>query len=255
MNNTTHNRPHNTTPHGNLSDKERSNNDLLSRIDGLIEEQHILNHPFYQAWNAGTLPKSALKAYASQYYKHVDAFPQYLASIYANCESNVLRKDILANLIEEDSGENNHPELWKWFAEGIGVSRDHLETCESYEETRKAVADFRAVSSDMHAAAGMAAMYAYEAMVPETAESKIDGLKTHYNVNDERTLAYFQVHESMDRKHRAINRRLIDDLVQDAVKKGSDATALKEACESAAKTALSAVWSILTGVYKRHCSA
>jgi len=236
---------------------EDSNNsqDLLARIDTLIEEHHILTHPFYQAWNEGTLPKEALKAYAAQYYKHVDAFPQYLASIYANCSNNVLRKEILANLIEEDSGEENHPELWRWFAEGIGVNRDHLESCESYMETRKAIEDFRAISTDMHAAAGMAAMYAYEAMVPETAQSKIDGLKKHYSIDDEKTLAYFQVHESLDRKHRAINRQLIGDLIDDAVKKGSDVVALKEACESAAKSALDAVWSILSGVHDRHCVA
>jgi len=239
--------------HKHLSKDNSSNKDLLSRIDELISEHHILTHPFYQAWNNGTLPKDALKAYAAQYYKHVDAFPQYLASIYANCESNVLRKNILSNLIEEDSGTNNHPELWKRFAEGVGVSRSHLENCASYEETRKAIADFRAVASDMHAAAGMAAMYAYEAMVPETSESKIKGLKEHYDIHDVETLAYFKVHESMDRKHRAINRQLIGDLIDDALDKGSDVTALKEACESAAKTALSAVWSILTGVYDRHC--
>ncbi|WP_255586014.1 hypothetical protein [Wolbachia endosymbiont of Mansonella ozzardi] len=36
-----------------------------------------------------------------------------------------MRQVLLGNLIEEQ-GDENHPELWQHFAEGLGVSRSNL---------------------------------------------------------------------------------------------------------------------------------
>jgi pyrroloquinoline-quinone synthase len=44
---------------------------LLESLDALIEEYHLLKHPFYQAWTKGTLSREALQLYAEQYYQHV----------------------------------------------------------------------------------------------------------------------------------------------------------------------------------------
>ena len=55
--------------------KERT---MLDSLDALIEEHHLLKHPFYQAWTEGTLSKESLQLYAEQYYQHVRAFPENL---------------------------------------------------------------------------------------------------------------------------------------------------------------------------------
>ncbi len=49
----------------------------------------------------------------------------------------------------------------------------------------------------------MAAFYAYEAQVPETAAQKAAGLRRYYGVCDKRALAYFTVHQEADVRHRA----------------------------------------------------
>ncbi|MFV0250767.1 MAG: hypothetical protein AB8U53_02950 [Rickettsia aeschlimannii] len=36
------------------------------------------------------------------------------------------RQILLGNLIEEEQGEENHPEPWKRFAEGLGCLRNQL---------------------------------------------------------------------------------------------------------------------------------
>ena len=41
---------------------------LLESLDALIAKHNLLQHPFYQAWTAGTLSKQALALYAQQYY-------------------------------------------------------------------------------------------------------------------------------------------------------------------------------------------
>ena len=80
----------------------------------------MLKHPFYQAWVNGGLELSAIKEYAAQYYHHVCAFPRYVSGIHSNCEDLYTRQQLLENLIDEERGEENHPELWKRFGEGVG---------------------------------------------------------------------------------------------------------------------------------------
>ena len=48
---------------------------FLARLDQIIKERHLLNHPFYQAWNEGKLSFEALKEYSKEYYRQVHAFP------------------------------------------------------------------------------------------------------------------------------------------------------------------------------------
>jgi pyrroloquinoline-quinone synthase len=44
----------------------------------------------------------------------------------------------------------------------------------------------------------VAALYAYEAQVPEIATKKIEGLRRFYGVTDAEGLAYFAVHEEAE---------------------------------------------------------
>ena len=49
---------------------------MIERIDALIEERHLLRHPFYAKWVAGTLPVEALQDYARQYFAFESTFIQ-----------------------------------------------------------------------------------------------------------------------------------------------------------------------------------
>ena len=97
-------------------------NQHLDKIDNDIAAKHLLKHPFYLAWTRGELSREALSDYARQYYHHVAAFPTYLSAMHAKCDNQSTRKELLNNLIDEEAGSPNHPELWLNFAEGLGVS-------------------------------------------------------------------------------------------------------------------------------------
>ena len=90
---------------------------IAEEIDRMIEERSLLKHPFYQAWQRGELTLEALKNYAGQYYHHVLAFPQYVSAAHSSCPDQSDRQEVLENLIEEERGEENHPELWLRFGE------------------------------------------------------------------------------------------------------------------------------------------
>src|SRR5919109_461838 len=117
----------------------------LNKIDKEIEDKHLLKHPFYVAWTRGELSKDALADYARQYYHHVAAFPTYLSAVHANCDDQATRKQILSNLIDEEAGSPNHPELWKQFANALGVEDVDLAKTEKEPETKNLIEAFRSV--------------------------------------------------------------------------------------------------------------
>src|ERR1700722_8023436 len=106
---------------------EMANTNLLARLDAAIAEKNLLNHPFYQDWQAGKLSREALQLYAAQYYRHVEEFPKHLRVLAARTEG-LLRDTVMENLAEEENPEGPHPNLWRDFAAALGVNEDDI-TC------------------------------------------------------------------------------------------------------------------------------
>ncbi len=218
-------------------------NNHLADIDQQIAAKHLLTHPFYLAWTRGELSKEALQDYASQYYHHVAAFPTYLSAVHAKCDDQPTRKQILSNLIDEEAGDPNHPELWLQFAEKLGTSSDEVRATEKQPETTALIDTFRSVCANGETAEGLAALYAYESQIPAVSESKIEGLKKHYGFGDPESYQYFSVHVEADREHSAAEREMLRDHVNDI-----NAPAVKASVDRV----LNALWNLLSGVCHRH---
>ena len=181
----------------------------LDQIDKDIAEKHLLKHPFYLAWTRGELSREALTDYARQYYHHVAAFPTYLSAVHAKCDDQATRKQLLSNLIDEEAGSPNHPELWLQFAEGLGVSDVEARNTTKEPETKNLIDTFRSICGNGLTAEGLAALYAYESQIPAICESKIDGLRTHYGFTNPKHYEYFTVHIEADREHSAAERKML----------------------------------------------
>ena len=165
-----------------------------------LSEKHLLKHPFYQAWNNGTLCIEDLQTYAKQYYHHVKAFPRYLSATHSHCPDIQQRQVLLENLIDEESGDENHPELWVRFAEGLGVSREELEATPAAPEIKNVIDTFFKQARDSFES-GLGALFAYEHQIPEIAEFKSDALKKQFHFTDPRMLSFFDVHKKADVYH------------------------------------------------------
>ncbi len=182
--------------------------DILNKIDGYVSANHLLKHPFYKAWTAGELSQETLATYAKQYFAHVDAFPRYVSATHANCDNEQSRQFLLENLIEEEQGSDNHVELWLRFAEGLGVKREDVVSSARFPEAKAIVDEFLTASKKSYAS-GLGVLYAYESQIPSVARSKIDGLQEFYGISDERSTAFFTVHEKADIEHSKVSRNLI----------------------------------------------
>ena len=221
-------------------------NQHLDKIDNDIAEKHLLKHPFYLAWTRGELSKGALTDYARQYYHHVAAFPTYLSAVHAKCDDQPTRQQILSNLIDEEAGSPNHPELWKQFAKGFGVEDLDLTETEKQTETKNLIGTLRSVCGERSTAEGLAALYAYESQIPAICESKIDGLKKHYGFTDPKHYEYFSVHIEADREHSAVERKMLSTYIDDQN---------IDNVRASAQHVLEALWKMLSGVCRRHAIA
>ena len=221
-------------------------NQHLDKVDSDIAEKHLLKHPFYLAWTRGELNKEALTDYAKQYYHHVAAFPTYLSAVHAKCDDQPTRKQILSNLIDEEAGLPNHPELWKQFAKGLGVGDVDLAKTNKQPETRNLIDTFRSICGDEPTAEGLAALYAYESQIPAICESKIDGLKKHYGFTDPKHYEYFSAHIEADREHSAAERKMLAAYIDNHN---------FESVKESVNRVLDALWQMLSGVCRRHAIA
>src|SRR5690349_280387 len=179
-------------------------------IDAAIAERSMLSHPFYQAWEEGTLTKDALSAYARQYFHHVEAFPRAVSAVHANCPDAMGRRLLAENLAEEEGlgeGKDDHATLWLGFAAGMGSSEADVRTEALNAETQNLIDTFRTLSRRSYAS-GLAALYAYESQLPAIAKTKINGLVERYDANEPSTLKFFQVHEQADIEHADVCREL-----------------------------------------------
>lgn len=206
-----------------------------------IAAYDLLCHPFYQAWTAGKLTREDLRAYATQYYPHVSAFPEYLGALAERLPEGATRAAIRLNQADE-LGEGSpdgrpHAELWLDFAEGMGAGRKSASA--AIPEMEELITHFRSVAADGESSESLAAFYAYESQVPRVAREKARGLKEMYGA-DEKTCRYFSLHTTADVHHSRVWRELLEREVQ------SEAGA-ERALQSAENTAR-ALWRALDGI-------
>ena len=220
-----------------------SNGELLNKIDAAIAEKSLLKHPFYQDWQAGKLSRESLQLYAAQYYRHVEAFPKHLRVLAARADES-LKPVVLENLAEEENPDGPHPQLWREFAAALGVGEEDITHSPSLPGTQHVVHTFRDICANRPVAEAVAALYAYEAQVPEIATTKVSGLNRFYGINNAKGTAYFTVHEHADKAHRAAWRNWLME----------NANSDHEKILVTTNQALNALWGALDAVHSGSCA-
>jgi pyrroloquinoline-quinone synthase len=145
---------------------------IREALDRDVLERNLLEHPFYRAWSAGTLPAAALAAYAREYGAFVAALPAGWTAL-ADAET-----------AEE---EREHARLWDAFARALDTEVGEART----PEVRALLALAARHFAEPAAAAG--ALYAFERQQPATAESKLAGLRAFYRLGPQAE-RYFEEH-------------------------------------------------------------
>jgi pyrroloquinoline-quinone synthase len=185
---------------------------VVSQLDSIIAEHHLLKHAFYQAWSKGELSMGTLKTYAAQYYHQVQSFPRFISRVHTGCPHIKARKLLLENLIDEELHGTDHPALWMQFAEGLGATHQAVLDEKPLAETQIMVDKFYELA-ERDWRDGLCALYAYESQVPAVSSSKMAGLKDFYEIGDQRSLEFFTAHEAYDVQHARQVAELIEQYV------------------------------------------
>jgi pyrroloquinoline-quinone synthase len=185
----------------------------MHKLDQLIQQKHMLTTAFYQAWTEGKLTKATLQKYAKEYYQHIKAFPTYISALHSRCDDPKIRQSLLKNLIDEEAGQPNHPELWRAFALALGVAEQDLDTYKPQIATQELVDHFRECCNAQPLLFGLTALYSYESQIPAICPTKIDGLKKWYGITDPESYRYFTVHATADIEHSQSEREIIAGLI------------------------------------------
>lgn len=198
-------------------------------INQLIQNKSLLNHKFYVAWSQGQLTLSDLQFYAGQYYGLEATFPRLLSRVHSACDNPDVREGILDNLNDEEQGEKNHRKLWLRFAQGLGLDSKEVMTTAQHPSTKRCIERLSALAANADPVVGLAALYAYESQLPAVSQSKIDGLKRFYGIDDEQTIEFFTVHKQADVWHAQQEQKMLDDL---GASMDKVVPAVEEACDA-----------------------
>ncbi|OLS19778.1 MAG: PqqC-like protein [Candidatus Heimdallarchaeota archaeon LC_3] len=177
---------------------------LIIKIDNLIEEMSLLNHPFYVEWSAGKLSLDSLNGYSQEYYHLVKAVPSFVDSIMEHCPESI--KEELVSLKNE---EVEHIDPWIKFASELGVAQNQIKSYSGLGKTRKAIEEISPLMTSFEG--GAAAMYALEQEVPKISSTKIEGLKEFYGLSSDDALDYFKIHTEADIRHADTWRKILEE--------------------------------------------
>lgn len=190
------------------------------RLDSILDKWSLLKHPFYQAWSAGTLPVDALKVYAMEYGAFINLLEKGWETL---------------NDPETAEEEKEHAELWEEFAVALGTKIGSPNIAQTIALVDTAHELFGSKPKTL------GAMYAFEAQQPETAQSKLEGLKRHYSLPSG-VEPYFEAHS----RNWHESEKILTAVEKLSMEEQAQAI---EACE---KMAI-ALWNTLTGIREKTC--
>ena len=218
------------------------NTQLLEKIDAAIAEKSLSETSLLPGLANGQAEPRGSWAYAAQYYRHVEAFPTHFRVLAARTEGPI-RDIILENLAEEENPSLPHPKLWRDFAAILGVNDEDITACPALPGTQAVVETFREIVGDRPVAEAVAALYAYEAQVPEIATTKIEGLRKFYGIHSPKGTCLF---------HRALERPTRPTARLGAAGLEEHAHGDEEEILATTNQALDALWGALDAVHCAH---
>lgn len=159
-----------------------------------LSGRHLLDHPYYQAWQEGRLSASDIGAYAGQYRHFEQALPEILAATASQIDADATRALVEANRRDELSAPS-HLELFDRFAGAVGADVEAPATV----ATQSLVDLYRDAAAD-GAVAALSVIAAYEAQAAAIAATKGGSLRQHLGLASEAT-EFWDVHAAIENEH------------------------------------------------------
>ena len=212
------------------------------KIEDILKEKSLLQHPFYMLWQQGKLTIQSLQGYAIEYYHMESSFPNFLLNASMHADED--QTDIIMKNYNEETTAKSHVELWLDFTKSLDMVPAAVKKSKPLNSTSDLLKKFSNLTSTGLFPA-ISALLAYEANLQETSATKIKGLQQFYNISDEKSIAFFSIHGTLDIKHSHDWKEM---LIQTAQSKDEQQVVLDIITES-----MDLLWKFMDGIQEKHC--
>ena len=168
--------------------------DLELEVQALLYGRELLQHPYYQKWEAGELTTKDLASYGAQYLHFERQLPKTLEKIVVIMEPGPCRDGVKANLDDELGNPTSHVELLQTFLDAVGSV-----TTPATPATHN-LASLYAHAPGVGVGYALGVVAAYEIQSAEIATSKAEGLRKWYGLDAQQT-TFWDVHSTLETEH------------------------------------------------------
>jgi hypothetical protein len=196
--------------------------------EALLQIMERKVHWAWPAFNSGVVPKHLLHIHLEQEYEtYVRDFPLLIGRAYAQCPLAVVRRELVENMYEEETGGitagRPHPELFLEYPRGLGMDLRRFEQVEllPHAAAFRALLDDETLGRGWEIAAAVTTIFLegtnhergeLEPNVPKRPVARLSEhpLVKHYGLPLER-LALTKAHRQVEGEHRAAAWRIMLD--------------------------------------------
>jgi pyrroloquinoline-quinone synthase len=151
-------------------------------------------HPFHILMHEGKLDRGQLQAWVLNRFYYQKSIPLKDASLIARAGDITLRREWIRRILDHDGTRPGEGGIERWLrlAEGFGLDRDYVASCEGVLPATRFACDayghFVREKSLLEAIASSLT----ELFAPDLHKTRIDALLANYSFANEETLAYFR---------------------------------------------------------------
>lgn len=167
--------------------------ELEAALRAIGAERYHHHHPFHKRLHAGQLDKGQVQAWALNRYYYQSRIPLKDAAFMSRCEDVDLRREWLSRVVDHDGrpGEPGGIERWLALAEGVGLDRDYVISCDGVLPAVRFAVDAYVHFVRERTLLEAVASSLTELFSPTIISERVSGMLAGYDFIDEETLAYF----------------------------------------------------------------
>lgn len=158
------------------------------------EERYHDKHPFHILMHEGRLNQGQLQAWVLNRFYYQKSIPLKDASLISRTEDIALRREWIGRIRDHDGERPGEGGIERWLrlAEGVGLDRDTVASCEGVLPATRFACDAYVRFVREKTLVEAIASSLTELFAPDLHRTRIDALLAHYSFANEATLAYFR---------------------------------------------------------------
>jgi pyrroloquinoline-quinone synthase len=176
-----------------IADRPLTPEELEAALRQIGAERYHNLHPFHTALHGGKLKRGQVQAWAVNRYYYQSRIPAKDASLIARLPTSDLRREWRRRLVDHDGDAPGTGGVARWLklAEGVGLDRAYVESCEGLlPATRFAVDAYVNFVRERSILEGIASSLT-EMFSPTIISERVAGMLANYDWITQETLAYF----------------------------------------------------------------